>query len=168
VTVSSTGPDAADVDALIGKVRVRVEAADPGTSVFIGVGPAAEVAAYLAKVDHDTVNHLDTGPFEVSYERHAGGRPATPPGAQSFWIASDSGTGQRSVTWPVASGDWVVVVMNTDASAGVEADVTAGVTLPILRPIAISLLVAGGLLVPIGAALIIVTRATRRRGLPVG
>jgi hypothetical protein len=168
VTVSATGPDAVYVDALVGKVRVRAQPVDPGTSLFIGVGRAADVAAYLGEVNYDKVDHLDTGPFDVSYKRHAGGQPATEPGTESFWIASDSGTGPRTLTWPVASGDWVVVIMNTDASAGIEADVTAGVTLPILRPIAITMLVGGGLLLPVATALIVVTLVTRRRRPPVG
>lgn len=164
VTVRGTGPDAAYGDALVGKVRLRVAPADSGTSVFVGVGRAADVAAYLGRVNYDKVDDLDTGPFTVSYKRHAGGQPATKPGDQSFWIASESGTGPQTLTWSVADGDWAVVIMNTDASAGVEADVTAGVTLPILRPIAITMLVVGGLLLPVAAVLIVVTLTTGRRG----
>lgn len=163
VAVDATGPDAAYVEALVGKVRLQVEPTDSGTSLFVGVGRAADVAAYLGQVNYDKVDNFDTGPFDVSYQRHAGGQPATEPGAQSFWIASNSGTGPRTLTWSVASGDWVVVIMNTDASAGIDADVTAGVTLPILKPIAITMLVVGGLLLPVGAMLIIATVATRRR-----
>jgi hypothetical protein len=163
VNVDAAGPDAAYVEDLVGKIRIQVQSVSPGTSLFVGVGRADDVARYLDRVTYDKVDQFDTGPFEVDYKRHAGGQPATAPAAQTFWVASDTGTGSRNLIWPVTSGDWTVVIMNTDASAGIEADVTAGVTLPILRPIAITALVVGGLLLPAAAVLIIATFASRRR-----
>jgi hypothetical protein len=120
-------------------------------SVFVGVGPADDVAAYLDAVSHDEVADLDAGPFDVTYARHPGGEPATDPAAQTFWAATDSGTGARTLTWPVASGDWAVVVMNTDASAGIDADVTAGATIPILGASAVAAVLVGGLMLVAGA-----------------
>jgi hypothetical protein len=131
--------------------------------LFVGIGRAADVAAYLEQVNYDRVDDFDTGPFNVSYKRHAGGQPATEPGAQSFWVASDAGTGPRTLTWSVTNGDWAVVIMNTDASAGVRADVTGGVTLPVLRPLAVTMPVVGGVLLPVAAVMILFIVGTRSR-----
>jgi hypothetical protein len=53
--------------------------------------------------------------------------------------------------------------MNTDGSAGVEADVSAGAALPIIRTVAVISLVAGGLLLIGGITMIVVAIATRGR-----
>jgi hypothetical protein len=168
MTVSAAGLDAAFADAVVGKIRLQVASTDPGASLFVGVGRAADVAAYLQQVNYDKVDELDTGPFRVSYKRHVGGQPATEPGAQRFWVVSDAGTGPRTLTWSITGGDWAVVIMNTDASAGVQADVTAGVTLPILRPIAITMLVVGGVLLPVATVLILATVGNRSRRPQIG
>jgi hypothetical protein len=163
VDIDAAGPDAAYVEDLIGTLRIQVRPAQSGTSLFIGIGRAGDVAGYLDRVDHDQVDNLDTGPFDTDYHRHAGGRPATDPAAQTFWVASDTGTGPRTLTWPVTGGDWTLIIMNADASTGIEADVTAGVTLPILRPVAITMLVVGGLLLPVALVLIVGPVVTGRR-----
>lgn len=156
-----TGPDLYD-EGQLGEIRIQAQPADPGTSLFIGIGPAKDVAAYLDPVNHVQVNDLDAGPFDVTYDPHAGGQPATSPAAQTFWAATDAGTGPRTLTWPITGGDWAVVVMNTDASAGVQADVTAGAKLPMLRTVAIIAFVAGGLLLLAGITMIVAPITTRR------
>jgi hypothetical protein len=93
---------------------------------------------------------------------------ATEPTAQMFWGAADSGTGPRTLTWEVSSGDWAIVIMNTDGSAGVEADVSAGAALPIIRTVAVISLVAGGLLLIGGITMIVVAIATPRTATPPG
>ena len=83
-----------------------------------------------------------------------GGAPATPPAQQAFWAASTSGPGTQQVTWTAAEGRWTVVVMNADGSRPVAAELTAGVTAPVLRGLwtglgvgAVVTLLAGALLV---------------------
>ena len=49
------------------------------------------------------------------------------------------------MTWQLATGDWTVVVMNADGSAGVRAELDLGGTLPVLRWVTVGLLVGGGL-----------------------
>jgi hypothetical protein len=156
-----TGPDLYGQGQL-GEIRIQAQPADPGTSLFIGIGPAKDVAAYLDPVNHVQVSDLDAGPFDVTYDPHAGGQPATDPAAQTFWAATDAGTGPRTLTWPITGGDWAVVIMNTNASAGVQTDVTAGASLPILRTVAIIAFVAGGLLLVAGIAMIVAPITTRR------
>lgn len=152
--VSGTGPDQLYAEELLGEVRIRAESAAGDKPLFVGIGPADQVNAYLAAVNHDRISELDVGPFDVEYVTHAGGAPATSPQQQTFWVASDAGTGQRDVTWSIGSGDWSAVVMNADGSAGVDADVRAGAALPIVHQIAVISLIAGGAMVLVGLGMV--------------
>jgi hypothetical protein len=106
---------------------------------------------------------FEVDPFRADYRRHAGGAPDAPPGDQAFWppatpapaVASSSGTSHP--------GEWAVVVMNADASAGVDATVDVGATVPALRPVGIGFLVVGGVILVTGVVLIVVAAAGRRR-----
>jgi hypothetical protein len=165
VHVQVSGPDTLtglyDQDSL-GDLRIQLRSDDPDASLFVGVGPADDVAAYLDPVTHDEVANFDTGPFQVDYSRHDGGQTVADPAAQTFWAASDAGPGPRTLTWPVTSGDWAVVIMNTDTSAGVRAEVTTGATMPILGTAAVIALTTGGLLLVGGVVMIVAPITTRR------
>ena len=136
-----------------GKVRVKVRSAGDNP-VFVGIAPTREVAGYLDGAAHATITDLSTTPFSADYQRHAGSRVPAPPATQRFWAASAQGTGTQRLDWRVKDGDWSVVVMNADASAGVHADVSAGANIPFLGDVAwaalgmglVLLLASGGLL----------------------
>jgi len=162
VHLHAAGPDVLYEHGMLGTVRIEVRPIDAGTSVFVGVGRASDVAAYLDRVDHDEVADLETGPFSVRYDRHPGGKPAAGPAAQSFWTTSQSGPGEHTLTWPVEEGDWTVVIMNADASAGLQADVSTGAELPILSGIAAAALATGGVMLLAGIAMVVAAIATGR------
>ena len=141
---------------LIGKVRIRVAASDPTRPVFVGIAPTHAVTAYLSGVRYTTV-HIGAAGTGVTTQGTA--VPAAP-ASQSFWAVRSAGAGPRSVTWPVAAGSWEVVVMNTDASAGLTVTANAGATVPVLPWIAGGLLAAGALAL-IGGVLLIVIPVRR-------
>jgi hypothetical protein len=145
------------LDAFLGTVRIRSESDRP---VFVGIGPADEVARYLRGVERDVVDDLDTD-GDPEYSRRSGGAPTAPPGDETFWVASTAGAGERTLEWEPDDGDWRAVVMREDASRGVSAEMSIGAELDSVLWIGIGLLVAGGLLA-VGSALA-VTAATRRR-----
>jgi hypothetical protein len=161
--VDLAGPDALYAEELLGDIRIVGAGPDSGPPLFLGIGPASEVDQYLAGVGHDEISDVDVDPFRVDYSPHPGGAPSEAPTAQTFWVVSESGTGEQTLTWDVSSGDWSVVIMNADGSRGVHADLAVGATLPVLRPIAIGLLVVGGVLLLIGIATIVAAIATRGR-----
>ena len=66
------------------------------------------------------------------------------------------GSGERVLQWRPQAGDWTVVVMNADASAGLSIRGDAGATVPALPWIASGLLVAGGILLILGTVLIVI------------
>ncbi|HAS12802.1 MAG TPA: DUF4389 domain-containing protein, partial [Acidimicrobiaceae bacterium] len=132
---------------------VRIEATAPGgEDLFVGIGASRDVDGYLDGVAHHQVDEVSMRPFEVDYRAVAGEATPAPPTEQPFWAASATGEDLR---WDVEDGDWTVVVMNPDGSAGVRADVSVGIKTDLLAPIAIGLAVAGLLALVVGAVLLI-------------
>jgi hypothetical protein len=83
-----------------------------------------------------------------------GGRPASAPGTQGFWVASTTGQGARTLEWEPTDGSWAVVVMHANARPGVDVRADLGATMPAVIWIGVGLLVAGVVLLAGGALLI--------------
>src|SRR3954469_13405696 len=161
----STGADWVPVSSALGTARFEVTSTDPGTDVFIGIAPAADVAGYLDGVGRTVVDDLGTGSSGSS--QVDGGAPSGQPGDETFWTAQASGSGTQQLTWRPAQGDWVLVVMNADASAGVNVTGTVGATVPSLVGLAWGLLIAGALITVIAVLLIVLAaRRGSRRAAP--
>jgi hypothetical protein len=145
----------------LAEVRVRAAPTEPGAALFVGIGPKAEVDAYLRGVAHDRMAGFALDPFTVRFDRQPGGTgPA--PAAQPFWVATASGPGTQTVHWNKERGAWSMVVMNADGSAGVEVRADVGLRFGFLLPVG-SALVTAGLLLAAGAAV----AGRRGRGNPV-
>jgi hypothetical protein len=145
--------------------RVKVEAtARPAGAVFVGIAPTSDVDAYLRGVAHSVVVDPGEGGDHWKLDDVAGGTPATPPTAQSFWAESVTGPGTRTLIWDVDQGDWTIVVMDPTGAAPVGADVAVGATVPVLDEIGVALLVSGAVL---GAlALVVLVLVLRRPRTP--
>lgn len=139
----------------VGTFRLQATPVDEGSDLFLGIAPRADVERYLASVRHSEVVQLDYLPFRVEYRDLSGTETPAPPDAQDFWSAWSSGPGTQEITWRPQAGDWSIVVMNADATAGVDAELVAGVHSDLLVPVAIGLIVGGSLLFIIGIALLI-------------
>ena len=113
--------------------------------IFVGIARKSQVASYLGSVSHAAITDFEVDPFSVIYARRAGRATPSAPGQQTFWTAKASGSGRQTMTWPVAKGDWAVVVMNADGARGVHTDVSVAAKVPLLLELGIGLLVAGGL-----------------------
>jgi hypothetical protein len=151
--VNLDGPDWA-AKSFLGTVRIRSESVRP---VFVGIARESEVAAYLGGVERAVVTDLD----KTRYSNRQGRAPASPPGEQTFWAASVTGTGEQTLEWDPEDGSWNAVVMSADGSRGVAADLSIGAELDPVLWIGIGMLVVGGLLAA-GAALAISAGTNRR------
>jgi hypothetical protein len=151
------------LDFLDVSVRLQVDAVDAAAELFVGIGPANDVEAFLSGVARDEITEVDFR-RNVSYRTVPGGLTSDAPGEQGFWAASASGGGRLALEWDVVDGDWVVVLMNGDGSPGILADVTVGVRSGALLGIGIGMLVIGALL--LAAAVAIIVAGTRRRAEP--
>jgi hypothetical protein len=118
----------------LGHVRVQATSRND-KPVFVGIAPTRDVSAYLAKTAHSSVADIEDGPFSsfhVTYRDHGGDVQPVAPAQQRFWAASAQGTGAPAMTWKVRDGDYSIVIMNADGSAGVDAGVRAGADVPFL------------------------------------
>ncbi len=140
---------------IAGSVLVRGSTIDPGKEIFIGIGPRADVAAYLAGVRHTEIVDVRFDPFRALYREVSGTQAPTVPAQQSFWAATATGRGEQELTWDLRSGDWAVVVMNADASAPVAVNLQAGARSDLLGPVFIGLLIGGLVMLLIGVPLIV-------------
>jgi Domain of unknown function (DUF4389) len=139
----------------LGTMKLEIDPADPTATVFAGIGPTRDVAGYLQGVSRDQIRDFDLAPDRVFYRRLEGSTTPTPPGDESFWVAQASGSEATELTWKVKSGDWTVVVMNADASRGVDLDARLGIKVGWFLPAAIVLAVLGLLLLAGGTVLAI-------------
>ena len=102
-----------------GHATLRVDARNGGEPLFVGVGPAQQVTSYLAGSAYATVTDVNFGPFRLETRQSTGNAKPARPADQSFWVAQASGP-SPSLTWSIANGQYRLVVMNADASAGVQ------------------------------------------------
>jgi hypothetical protein len=147
----------------VDKVRIRVTPADAATSVFVGMARPADVQRYLGGVEYVTAHGAPGN--RVTYTEHDGQAPATPPASAVSWTAQATGTGTQTLEFDAQRqrGDQVVVVMNADGSRSVSGRAESTVTQPSLPGIASGLL-AVGVVLGVGAALLIVEPLRRVRG----
>jgi hypothetical protein len=143
-----------------GEIRVTVESDKP---VFAGIAPTADVERYLRGTGHELVSDVDYSPFRADYRRLEGDRRPAKPGAQRFWAASAQGPGRQTLTWDVEDGDWSIVVMNADASRGVDADVKAGAKVGFLDTAGFGALISGFLALSLSALLAVIGIRSRPR-----
>ncbi|MGY1691496.1 DUF4389 domain-containing protein [Geodermatophilus sp. SYSU D01105] len=141
------------VDDVLGDVRLQVTAEDPSTELFLGVAPSTEVDRYLDGVGRRVVDEIGPQPGAGGEERR-GGPPAQPPGELDTWTAQAQGSGTQTLTWTPADGDWTVVVLRADGTAGLDVEARAGMTAPGLPWLWGGLLVLGGLFLLFGVLLV--------------
>lgn len=146
----------------VGTLRVRAHSTGP--ALFVGIAPQDDVDRWLAGVPHERVTRANFGPFQSESTLVAGTEPPSPPGSQTFWAASTSGVGTRTLLWPTEGGRWTIVVMNADAQRSVVADVSVGARTGVLLPIGIGLGAFGvALLVAAGVMAALALRSHARR-----
>jgi hypothetical protein len=145
-----------------GKLRLTVDSND-AKPVFVGVARTPDVSRYLAGTTHERVTDLDYAPFHADYRREGGSRKPAAPAAQAFWTASTHGSGRQTLTWDVDEGDWSIVVMNEDASKGVDVGVKAGAELGFLSSAGWGAVISGLVVLSFAALLAFAGIRTRPR-----
>jgi hypothetical protein len=157
----SAGADWVPLSAALGTVRFQATGTDPGNETFVGIAPVGDATAYLDGVERTVID--DLGIDSPDQRDLPGGEPAGPPVDQAFWTAQASGTGTQELTWVPAEGDWMLVVMNADGSAGISVESRIGATFPALDGVGWGLLIAGVVCLVV-AALLLALAARRPAG----
>jgi hypothetical protein len=141
-------------------VQVRVTAVDPQQEVFVGVAATEDVGRYLEGVARAQLGPGLRDGDEVGERIDvSGSRTPDRPGNQTFWAASDQGTGTREVEFDLQPGRWSLVVMNADASRPVWVEVQAGARSDLAGPAAAWLLVGGLIGLVVGVPLLLLGAA---------
>ncbi len=159
--VVETGPDVPSwvLDRLDLDLRLTARPLASGQDVFLGVAPASSVTSYLAGVAHDQVVGVTgarSGTSRTAVLRSTpGAATAAAPTTQTFWTASATGAGQQQLSWRLTGGQWAVVIMNADGSAGVAVSSIIGVRAGFLLPLALVMIGIGLVLTGLAIALII-------------
>jgi len=144
-----------------GSVTLQLDGRDTSKPVFLGIGPAAQVQAYFNGASYEQVTKVDFGDFRLVTTRIDGTTQPAAPGDQTFWVASATGTSPQ-LRWPIANGDYRLVIMNADASPGVSLDARAGLKIKGLFGLALGATIFGGLLALLGLGLLIWGIAAKR------
>jgi hypothetical protein len=154
VDIGTDGPDWLFEEGRLATVRLRGSSQEAEREIFMGIGPTTQVRDYLAGTRHDVVSDFDVDPFRATYQPSSGTSAPAEPGSQTFWSASASGSGSHSIEWDVAEGNWSVVVMNADASAGVDVQLSVGAKVGFVFWVGLGLVIFGALLLAGGATMI--------------
>jgi hypothetical protein len=167
LTTDNLDVDTAGADWIFGRdrwggIRLEVEPRED-ERLFVGVARTSDVQDYLRGTGHELVEDVSFAPFRADYRELAGDARPEPPAAQDFWAASAHGNGTRALTWEVEDGDWSIVVMNEDASRGVDADIKAGADVPFLAGAGWGALAGGLILLGISAGIAVFGVRGRRR-----
>ncbi len=164
-------PDELFAKGRLGQIRIRGSSQN-GKDVFFGIAPETDIDAYLENVAHDRVKDIgftgDVSPDRIEYRRTDGTAAPADPAAQGFWVASVSGAGEQTLNWDVSRGDWAIVAMNADASAGVAVDATVAAKAGFVIWIAVGLLAGGLVILAIGAVLVFFGARSDHRHPPDG
>lgn len=166
IDLGDSGPEVGGAvpDRLLGDVRLRATPTTEDAVLFVGVGPTAQVSAYLSAVGYATVTDLSLG--TATYREHTGGAPESPPAEQGFWAATATGMGTQTLTWQPQRGQWTLVVMNADGSPGIAVSADIGAEAPFLGWLSVLLLVAGLVLLVVGGVVIVLAVVSAARPHP--
>lgn len=163
-----------DIDALLranapfargGESTLSMSATGPGGPLFLGLAPRAAALRYLAGTTYTTIDRVRPaqGPWPADLTDVTGlATPTGVPFGQDFWVASSTGLtrdGQveDSLSWTPAAfrgQQLALIIMNADASAGVDVQVTSALTPQWLVPMVWGLFTIGGTLLALGLVLL--------------
>lgn len=140
----------------LASIRIEGESTDTSREIFIGIGDEDQVKRYLDGVKHDEIREFRIYPYRVEYKRYPGtGVPELP--IDQVWAASVHGSGTQILEWDVEPGQWVLVLMNADASPGVDVSGTIGIKFPWLFGVALACLIAGAVLLVVGILMVVLS-----------
>lgn len=136
----------------LASLRISADPHGQQMETFIGIASAEAANAYLVDVPRHEIASLAGDSDQFNVVVHEGQARPAPPMEQGFWLASTVEQGEPLI-WPVGEGEVVFVIMNLDATPGIDAVVSVGVKIPLLETTAVTLLVGGGVTAVIGTLL---------------
>jgi len=114
--------------------------------VFVGIGSEHTVMTYLDEAGY-TQTRFRGDEIRLSVPS---GTAVGDPSDQDFWLATNT---DASIDWTVTDGDYALVMVNRDGSAGLDLSIDGAVRIPFLRPIGGAALGFGIVIAVAGVAL---------------
>ncbi len=122
-------PDVGTPDLFVNDFKVSVTADSlNGKDVFVGVGPAVEVREYIGDADPDRFRVVND---DLEIVQGSGQDPLAPPAGEDFWTATNA---DGTFEWRPTTGEWAIVVLNADGSAGIDTILDVEATIPVPAP----------------------------------
>ncbi len=152
----------------IGTIKVQGSSEDSSKQIFIGIADEDDVQAYLHGVNYDEIRDFEMDPFRMEYTNHPGSYAPAAPTSQTFWVISEYGPGIQTLEWELETGNWVLVLMNSDGSAGVDVRGSVGIDVPWLFWVGVGLIVGGIVLLILGVGLVLLGTRRKKVGSEIG
>ncbi|MFX0205825.1 MAG: zinc ribbon domain-containing protein [Candidatus Hodarchaeota archaeon] len=138
--------------------------------LFIGLAPKSQVLKFVENVSHIEITSINSEDQDSSFgDWRDDFEVVFVPGTQAlnlsdppFWIEESTGS-STVLPWYPEEGQYILVIMNTDASQGMELQYRQGIKFEIFRIIGIIFLVISLFGVSIGALLIYAGYSARKR-----
>jgi hypothetical protein len=140
-------------------VKIKIEAeSNDGKPVFIGIIRESDALEYFGDVKYDYITdfHMEnprSRPY-ISYRKHSGVDVTFEPADLDIWVEEMHGNGEQTLVWEPEVGDYWLVIMNEDASAGVDMETGLSVRVPILGSIGRGLFLGGLVSLAFGVAIV--------------
>jgi predicted RNA-binding Zn-ribbon protein involved in translation (DUF1610 family) len=140
-------------------VKIKIEAeSNDGKPVFIGIIRESDALEYFGDVEYDYITdfHMEnprSRPY-ISYRKHSGVDVTFEPADLDIWVEEVHGNGEQTMVWEPEVGDYWLVIMNEDASAGVDMETGLSVRVPILGSIGRGLFLGGLVSLAFGVAVV--------------
>jgi len=130
------------------RVTLGVQSLD-GQPIFVGLASSQDVATWLAGVPYDRFEPSGSGYSQTSIP---GALAPPPPAEQAFWTVRAQGL-DPTIALDLRGRSYSLVVMRLDGSPQVAARLTLGLNSTRAFPAAVTMLVAGLVLLLVGALL---------------
>jgi hypothetical protein len=139
------------------KFKIKAESND-NKPVFIGIIEERDALEYFGDVEYDFITDFQmenpsSRPY-VTYRKHSGDEVTFEPTDLNIWVEEVHGYGEQTMVWEPEVGDYWLVIMNEDASAGVDVETGLSVRVPILSSIGRGLFLGGLVSLAFGVAVI--------------
>jgi hypothetical protein len=138
-------------------IKVVVSSTTPGEQVFVGVGRARDVDAYLGTAAQDTVSVPDDVTAGASVRLVAGDSGLPDPAGVDVWAVRLHGAGSVTLSWPRTAGSWRLVA----AASGAAPELSLSYLLAPRSNPAPLLLGSGAVLLGAGVATLVALRRQR-------
>jgi hypothetical protein len=160
-----------------GQLKFIVTSANSSKELFVGYAKETEANTYIQGTEYANPS---SPPGQLNYDWEIynaklswaslntygkiGVAPSSPPSAETFWLQKSQITGTATIYWePVRELNaprTLIVIMNSDGSRNIQAEIVLGYKLPMLGWIPYLLISVGLLMGIIGVTLLTRTRAT--------